>query len=176
MRGYFGIGVEGLSKPGNAGNLFRTAHAFGASFVFTLAATYSVRQARSDTSVAPRSIPWYDYEGVEDFSLPKGCRLVGVELLDEAVDLPRFCHPLNAAYILGPERSSLSAEITARCDHIIRIPTRFCLNVATAGAVIMYDRLIALGKFGERATSVMNKELPPRPEHVHGGPKIRRKR
>ncbi|SVA88482.1 uncharacterized protein METZ01_LOCUS141336, partial [marine metagenome] len=24
MRGYFGIGVEGLSKPMNAGNLFRS--------------------------------------------------------------------------------------------------------------------------------------------------------
>jgi len=37
-RGYFGIGVEGISKPMNAGNLFRTAHAFGASFVFTIGA------------------------------------------------------------------------------------------------------------------------------------------
>ena len=39
MRGYFGIGVEGINKPFNVGNLFRSAHAFGASFVFTLAAT-----------------------------------------------------------------------------------------------------------------------------------------
>ncbi|MDE0409622.1 MAG: RNA methyltransferase, partial [Alphaproteobacteria bacterium] len=30
MKGYFGIGVEGLSKPLNAGNLFRSAQAFGA--------------------------------------------------------------------------------------------------------------------------------------------------
>ena len=37
MRGYFGIGVENLSKQMNAGSLFRTAHAFGASFVFTIA-------------------------------------------------------------------------------------------------------------------------------------------
>src|SRR3546814_2552323 len=28
MRGYFGIGVEGISKPMNVGNLFRSAHAF----------------------------------------------------------------------------------------------------------------------------------------------------
>ena len=39
MRGYFGIGVEGISKTMNVGNLFRTAHAFGASFVFTIDAT-----------------------------------------------------------------------------------------------------------------------------------------
>ena len=40
MRGYFGIGVERVSKPMNVGNLFRTAHAFGASFVFTVNAHY----------------------------------------------------------------------------------------------------------------------------------------
>jgi hypothetical protein len=28
-----------------------------------------------------------------------GCRLVGVELLDEAIDLPSFRHPLRAAYV-----------------------------------------------------------------------------
>ncbi len=39
MRGYFGIGIEGSSKPMNAGNLFRSANAFGASFVFTLGGT-----------------------------------------------------------------------------------------------------------------------------------------
>jgi len=41
MRGYFGIGVEGISKSMNAGALFRTAHAFRASFMFTVAAHYA---------------------------------------------------------------------------------------------------------------------------------------
>lgn len=36
MRGYFGIGVEGISKSMNVGNLIHSAHAFGASFVFTV--------------------------------------------------------------------------------------------------------------------------------------------
>ena len=172
MRGYFAIGVEGLSKPMNAGNLFRTAHAFGASFVFTIDATYSVRQARSDTSAAPRSIPWYDYDSPEDFNLPQGCRLVGVELIEAAVDLPSFRHPTNAAYVLGAERRSLTPELVARCDHVVRIPSRFCVNVATAGAIVMYDRLLALRRFAERPVGSL---APPQPlpEHVHGKP-IRR--
>ena len=41
MRGYFGVGVEGVSKPFNIGNLMRSAHAFGAGFVFTIAAAYA---------------------------------------------------------------------------------------------------------------------------------------
>jgi tRNA G18 (ribose-2'-O)-methylase SpoU len=34
MRGYFGIAAAGISKPMNLGNLMRSAHALGASFVF----------------------------------------------------------------------------------------------------------------------------------------------
>ena len=39
MRGYFSIGVEGISKGFNLGNLVRTAHAFGASSFFTIGAS-----------------------------------------------------------------------------------------------------------------------------------------
>lgn len=174
MRGYFGVGVERLSKPMNAGNLFRTAHAFGASFVFTIAAEYSVKAARSDTSRTPEHLPWYSFDSVAELRLPKGCKLVGIELLDAAVELPSFPHPLQAAYVLGPERGSLSPELIARCDHLVRIPTAFCVNVATAGAIVMYDRLLALGRFGERPVSTRGAAEPPAP-HVHGGPVQRRK-
>ena len=34
MRGYCALGVEGVSKPRNAGAVIRTAHAFGAAFAF----------------------------------------------------------------------------------------------------------------------------------------------
>ncbi len=173
MRGYFGIGVEGLSKPMNAGNLFRSAHAFGASFVFTVAAEYSVKEARSDTSRTPEHLPWYSFDRVADLKLPKGCKLVGIELLDEAAVLPAFHHPQQAAYVLGPERGSLSAEVLARCDAIVRIPTAFCVNVATAGAIVMYDRLLAHGRFAERPLSPRAAPQARR-AHVHGGP-IRRK-
>lgn len=162
MRGFFGIGVEGLSKPMNAGNLFRTAHAFGGSFVFTIAATYSVKAARSDTSKTPHSLPWYLYDTPAELALPEGCQLVGIELLDDATELPSFRHPLRAAYVLGPEMGSLSPALLKRCDHVIKIPTSFCVNVGVAGAIVMYDRLVTLGKFAERPLSPL--------AHVAGGP------
>lgn len=158
MRGYFGLGVEGISKPMNIGNLFRSAHAFGASFVFTVNAEYSVRRAKSDTARSLSHMPYYDWEGIDDLVLPLKCSLVGVELLDDAVELPSFRHPLQAAYMLGPEKGSLSPDMLRRCDHVIKIPTAFCVNVATAGAIVLYDRAISLGRF------------PIRPEH-EGGPK-----
>jgi tRNA G18 (ribose-2'-O)-methylase SpoU len=151
MRGYFGVGVEGVSKAHNAGSLFRTAHAFGAAFVFTVGAVYARRELeQTDTSKSFGHVPLYEFVRVADLRLPKGCRLVGVELAEDAVDLPSFRHPQAAAYVLGPERGSVSPELQALCDFVVRIPTRFCVNVGVAGALVMYDRLLSLGRFAPR--------------------------
>ena len=102
MRGFFGIGVEGISKPMNLGNLLRSAHAFGASFFFTLDAGFKPREVRlSDTSDSAQHLPLYDFESLEALQLPRGCQLIGVELDEAAVDLPSFHHPLAAALSLA---------------------------------------------------------------------------
>jgi tRNA G18 (ribose-2'-O)-methylase SpoU len=111
MRGYFAIGVEGLSKALNAANLFRTAHAFGARFVFTVGATLTAREAMLDTSRTIESVPYYAWQSVDDMQLPKGCKLVGVELLDGAAELPSFHHPRAAAYVLGAEPARLPGAL-----------------------------------------------------------------
>ena len=115
MRGYFGFGAEGISKPMNMGNLVRSAHAFGAKFIFTISAHYSVREGKSDTSKAPNHLPWYDWNNPSEIKLPDKCDLVGVELVDEATNLPEFYHPRQAAYVLGPEKGSLSEEMINKC-------------------------------------------------------------
>jgi hypothetical protein len=108
-----------------------------------------------------------------ELSLPRGCALVGIELLDDAVDLPSFRHPLNAAYVLGPERAGLSSALLDRCDHVVRIPTRFALNLAVAGALVLYDRLLQHGRFAERAVGSMGAAEPLGPTG-HGAPRFRR--
>lgn len=173
MRGYFGIGVEGISKSMNVGSLFRTAYAFDASFVFTVAAVYSrIEGSRSDTSDATAHLPFYAFPEIEQMALPEGCSLVGVEITDQAIELPSFHHPKNAAYILGPERGALSQALTERCDYVIKIPTKFSINVGLAGALVMYDRLMSLGRFAPRpvATGGPTEALP---EPVFGQPKSR---
>ena len=94
-------------------------------------------------------MPHYNWGTLDDMALPNGCKLVGVELLDDAIDLPSFRHPLRAAYVLGPEMGSLSEPLLARCHYTVKIPTRFCVNVAMAGAIVMYDRTISLARFGD---------------------------
>jgi len=155
MRGYFAVGVEEISKGFNLGNLVRTSHAFGASFFFTINSELNYDEIKStDTSHADIHMPFYAYPNLNEFKLPKDCSLVGVELMDESVDLPSFRHPLRAAYVLGPEKGSLSPALVARCDHIVKIPMKFCVNVGVAGALVIYDRMISLGTQAERPVRV----------------------
>lgn len=168
MRGFFAIGVEEVSKSRNLGNLMRSAHAFGASFVFTVNANFQRRELlQADTSATIRSMPWYDYPTVDALQLPHKMVLVAVELTEDAVELPSFRHPQQAAYIMGPERSSVSPEMMARCDHVVKIPMKFCVNVATAGAILMYDRVQSMGYFPPRPVR------PGGPVQFHGDLKYR---
>jgi len=176
MKGYFGIGVEGVSKAMNVGALFRTAHAFGASFVFTVNAQYRRGEGSlSDTSDTPGAVPTYQFASIEEFRLPQACRLVGVEITSDAIELPSFRHPRQVAYLLGAEREGLSVAAQSLCDFVVRIPTRFSVNLGVAGAIIMYDRLISLGRFADRPVAAGGPDAPLSPP-VFGEPLWKRRR
>jgi tRNA G18 (ribose-2'-O)-methylase SpoU len=150
MRGYFGIGVENISKEQNVGTIARSAHAFGASFFFTIAPSVNMQALRtSDTSGAFDHVPYHQYTSAGAMILPKGCQLVGVELTEESVELPSFRHPVRAAYVLGPEMGSLSPELQDKCEFLVKIPMKFCVNVGVAAAITMYDRMLSMGRFAE---------------------------
>jgi tRNA G18 (ribose-2'-O)-methylase SpoU len=176
MRGYFGIGVEGISKPMNLGAVLRTAHAFRASFAFAIQPAIDVDELlQSDTSIAIESMPVHIYPTLDRFALPMGCRLIGVEITEDAIELPSFKHPLAAAYVLGAEQDSLSPALTGRCDYVVRIPTRFCVNLSVAAAIVMYDRMVSLGRFAERPVRVGGPVAPLAP-HRRGLPKWKQRR
>ncbi|MEM9495324.1 MAG: RNA methyltransferase [Pseudomonadota bacterium] len=159
MRGYFGIGSERISKAMNLGAVLRTSHAFGASFAFSVAAHHRTKEVNlADTAHSSAHLPYYAWDTLDAMRLPQGCVLVGVELDESAVDLPSFRHPMQAAYFLGPEKGSLSPEAAARCAYLIKIPTRFCVNLSVAAAIVMYDRVLSLGGH------------PPRPVSTGGPP------
>lgn len=139
-RGYFGIGIERSKTPVNVGTLWRSAYSLGASFIFTIGRRYP-NQA-SDTTQAWRHVPLLEYVDVEDFRshIPYDCQTIGVELTENAVDLETFAHPQRAVYLLGPEDGSLSTEALELCQSVVRFQSSYCLNVAVAGSVVMYDR------------------------------------
>ena len=155
MRGYFGVGIEGISKSYNLGAILRTSNAFGASFAFTIGATNRALEIkRTDTSKSENHMPFYEWDNPQNLVIPKNCKLVGVELTNDSINLPSFRHPMNCVYILGPEKGNLSDEIQKRCDYLVKIPTKFCINVGLACALTLYDRSIMLGGHPERPVKV----------------------
>ena len=154
------------SKEQNVGTIARTAHSFGANFFFTIDPQVDVDLMRvSDTSDAFDHVPYYEYKSVDQMDLPDKCSLVGVELMADSIDLPSFRHPTRAAYVLGPEMGSLSPELVEKCDHIIKIPMKFCVNVGVAGALVMYDRLLSMGRFADRPVKAGG-PIEALPEHL----------
>lgn len=139
-RGYCAIGIEHTKTAANVGSLWRAAHLFGAAYVFTIGRRYS-RQA-SDTMKTWRSIPLFHFDSFEDMRahVPFDCRIVGVELDDRAHHLAGYVHPERCVYVLGAEDHGLTKETLARCHDIVQLPGEASMNVANAGAVVLYDR------------------------------------
>lgn len=142
-RGYFGIGIWGPQYEENVGTLFRSAVCFGASFIFTIGRKYK-RQC-TDTVNSTGKIPYFKYVSSEDFvkSLPDGCQIVCVEISDKSRNLANFCHPDKSVYLLGNECMGIPEKFM-KDKMIVQIPTTYCLNVASAGTVVMYDRISKL--------------------------------
>ena len=142
IRGFFAIGIFGPKTQANVGTLWRSAACFGASFMFTIGHRYKTQP--SDTTKAWKHIPFYEYRDFESFfaSLPKETLLLGIEQAENAAKLPTVNHPERAIYLLGAEDYGLPVEILTQCHRILEIPSSRCLNVAVAGSIVMYDRVM----------------------------------
>jgi len=142
-RGYFGIGIENPKREVNVGSLFRSAHLYGAAFVFTVGPRRYERQG-SDTTACQRHIPLLRFETASGARDALNCALVGIELDDRSVPLGEFRHPVQAAYLMGAEDNGLSAEALASCHSLVQIecPAQWSMNVASAGAIVIYDRMM----------------------------------
>lgn len=154
-RGYFAIGIYHGKTEVNIGTLWRSAHLYGAAFVFTVGARYH-RQA-SDTPKTPNHTPLFHFATVDDLieHLPWSCPLVGVEMDERS--RPLTSHPNSwerCAYLLGAEDYGLPQAVLDRCHHLLSIETAMpqSLNVAVAGSIVLHDRHVKrLARGTERA-------------------------
>jgi tRNA (guanosine-2'-O-)-methyltransferase len=142
-RGYYGIGIYHPKTTENIGTLWRTAHNFGADFIFTIGKRY--KKQASDTTKAERHIPLYEYETFEDLRnhLPRGCSIIFIEQAEGAKNLKDATHPETACYILGAEDYGIPEHMMHDYQKIF-INTPLCLNVSVAGSIVIYDRHIKL--------------------------------
>lgn len=141
-RGFFAVGAYHPKTEANIGTLMRSAHIFGAAYVFTIGRRY--RRQASDTPNTTIHIPLFHFETIDDAlaHLPFSTPLVGVELDPRGTDLHEYHHPDRAAYLLGAEDHGLPAHVIDRCHALVEIATPLprSMNVATAGSIVLYDR------------------------------------
>ncbi|BDD07055.1 RNA methyltransferase [Aureibacter tunicatorum] len=142
---YFGIGIFRPKTKENLGSLWRTAHILGASFIFVIDAKY--KKQNSDVLKVWSKIPLFQYETVEAFlqTVPYSCKIVGVEIDDNAIPIGEYEHPDRAVYLLGAEDNGLTKELKKKCQDIVVLPGDYSLNVAVAGSIVLYDRVNKLG-------------------------------
>jgi len=138
----------------NLGTLWRSAHALGASFLFTIQDRFPPEARRDpvaadpalgrpeDTARSWEKLPYLTFPSVAELRAAMPLHtLVGVEQVEGAADLAGFEHPAQAIYLLGSEIDGVTPPALAECDQVVQIPTRGSLNVAVAGSVVLYDRV-----------------------------------
>lgn len=140
-RGFCAIGIYNPKTEVNIGTLIRSARCLGASFVFTIGRRY-VRTAAAIKH--ERHLPVLHFDGLEAFrdAMPRNddTRIVAVEITEKSRPIQNFVHPERAIYLLGAEDNGLPEEALKGCN-VVQIPGTFCLNVAVAGSIVLYDRV-----------------------------------
>lgn len=141
-RGYFGIGIFHGKNEENIGTLWRSANILGADFIFTIGKRYS--KQCTDTMNTPKHIPLWHFDDWDDMfhHVPYNCPVVAIELDDRSVPLETFVHPERCIYLLGAEDHGLPPEILDRCWATVQLLGDRCMNVSTAGSIVMYDRKV----------------------------------
>jgi tRNA(Leu) C34 or U34 (ribose-2'-O)-methylase TrmL len=129
----------------NVGMVVRLASCYGLSQVWftgervALDVTARGRLPREERMKGYQDVQIINYD--EPFGqMPADAVPVAVEVRQNAEPLHTFEHPANAVYVFGPEDGSIDRAVLRHCHRFVIIPTRHCLNLATAVATMLWDR------------------------------------
>ena len=141
--GYFGIGIISPKTEQNVGTLWRSAYQLGASVLYTIGGRY--KSSSSDTLNVPARIPLIeldDWNSFAEWAAPKAAVWVAIEM--GGTPLSEFEHPRNAIYILGSEDHGVPKSVLRGCREVVSLESEQygSYNVAVAGSLVMYDRMM----------------------------------
>ena len=139
-RGYAAVGLHNPKDPDNVGGVMRAAFAYGCAAVSLSGSRPKDLRNKLNTPRGERHMPTYFVDDVLS-NVPHGCSVVAVEFVMSSENLTTFAHPKQALYVFGPEDGSLPADVLAKADHVVFVPTRCCMNLASTVNVVLYDRL-----------------------------------
>lgn len=140
-RGFASIGLHRPKDIANIGGVLRAAQAYRASMVAISGDRIDGKAicAATNTSQAQRHLPVLR-GGLKEL-IPFGAVPVAVDLVEGAIELPDFVHPVSAFYVFGPEDGTLGKAVLDWCPFRVMIPTAYCMNLAATVNVVLYDRL-----------------------------------
>lgn len=137
-RGYSAVGLHEAKDINNIGSALRAAGCFDAALAAVSGVRY--RHSKTDTQKAWKHIPLIQTDNLQSV-IPSGAVCVAVEITEDARSIVDYQHPERAFYIFGGEDRTLGPEITFWCRDVISIPSSYCLNLAAAVNVVLYDRV-----------------------------------
>jgi tRNA G18 (ribose-2'-O)-methylase SpoU len=141
--------LDNVRSMYNVGAFFRTADGAGIERLLLSGITARPpKNAITKTALgAEERVPW---QALEDLSAclvglrGEGYEIAAIETSTRAVDLFDWHPHFPVCVLFGHEVEGLSADVLAACDRHVRIPMlglKHSLNVASAGAVVMYELL-----------------------------------
>lgn len=138
-RGFCCVGLWQPKVAANVGAVLRASGCYGAAMVAVQGARYT--HSAVDTQKAWRHTPLLQVESLGAV-IPTGCVGVAVDLVEGATPLMKYSHPERAFYIFGGEDKTLGADVLSWCRDTVYVPTAFCMNLAAAVNVVLYDRML----------------------------------
>jgi TrmH family RNA methyltransferase len=139
------VALDGIADPGNLGTILRTADAVGAGGVILVGPTadpYDPEALRAAMG-ATFSLGLVRATPAELAAWKAGCGVPFVGTSDKATsDYRSVAYPTPLVLLMGSERQGLSAELTALCDLMVRIPMygrSDSLNLAVATGIMLYE-------------------------------------
>ena len=143
------IGLTNPKGPTNVGAVMRAAGCFDADSVFYSGERFArAAKFNTDTKNSTSTIPLNAKSCLLD-DVPDEVAIICVDLVEGAVPLPAFEHPIHAYYIFGPEDGTISQDVIDKADAVVYVPTKGCLNLAATVNVVLYDRQAKLTELTE---------------------------
>jgi tRNA(Leu) C34 or U34 (ribose-2'-O)-methylase TrmL len=139
------IALVNPKYPHNVGMVVRLASCYGLRQVWftgnrvSLSPAKGERLPREERMKGYKEVKLIHYEYFFD-QFPADTVPVAVEVRQNAEPLYSFEHPEKALYVFGSEDGSIPKVLLGHCHRFLVIPTRHCLNLATAVATLLWDR------------------------------------